>query len=269
MALAQGGIHMIEATLRVPSSRHFRFLMSFRGGRTGRQGQQSQQPRACYGCGDPSHIVRFCPQASSSSQQQGPRPTIQAVGDPQAAQPARGGGRDHRGGGRDRRGGARTARGRGQPAADRPRDTVQGGRGQPRCYALPARPEAESSDDVIIDSLKKPTIMSNQQENPRTPPLPSPSNSSSSTLPSLFPKSRLRRVKMLARKTVASGDLRKALNERLKVSQVKESQPPNFESRSKSESYKSATEGEGHGSSDSEKIQESPSEISSSVIENL
>uniref|UniRef100_A0A1U7W483 Uncharacterized protein LOC104222478 n=1 Tax=Nicotiana sylvestris TaxID=4096 RepID=A0A1U7W483_NICSY len=124
-------------------------LQSFRGGHTGQQGHQSQQPRACYGCGNPSHIVRFCPRASSSSQEQGLHPTIQAVGDPQAAQPARGGSRDHRGGGRDRRGGARTAKGRGQPAADRPRDTFQGGGGQSRCYALLARPEAESSDAVI------------------------------------------------------------------------------------------------------------------------
>ncbi|XP_070004320.1 uncharacterized protein [Nicotiana sylvestris] len=96
-------------------------LQSFRGGHTGRQGQQSQQPRA--------------------------------AGDPQAAHPARGGGRDHRGGGRDRRGGARTARGRGQPAADRPKDTVQGGGGQPRCYALPARLEPESSDVVITGTI--------------------------------------------------------------------------------------------------------------------
>nr|XP_016440658.1 PREDICTED: uncharacterized protein LOC107766394 [Nicotiana tabacum] len=111
--------------------------------------------------------------------------------------------------------------------------------------------------------------MSNPQENLGTPPPPSPSNSYSSTPPSVSPKPRLQRVKMLARKTVAFGALRKALNERLKASQVKESQAPNFDSISKSESYQSTTEGEGHGSSDSEKIQESPSEVSSSVIENL
>ncbi|XP_070003451.1 uncharacterized protein [Nicotiana sylvestris] len=74
---------------------------------------------------------------------------------------------------------------------------------------------------------------------------------------------------MLARKTVASRALRKALNKRLKASQVKESQAPNSDSSSESESYQSATEGGGHGSSDSKKIQESPSEVSSYVIENL
>nr|XP_016444072.1 PREDICTED: protein ENL-like [Nicotiana tabacum] len=111
--------------------------------------------------------------------------------------------------------------------------------------------------------------MSNPQENPGTPPPPSPSNSSSSTPPSVSPKPRLLRVKMLARKTVSSGALRKALNERLKASQVKESQAPNSNSSSESESYQSATEGEGHEFFDSEKIQESPSEVSSSVIENL
>ncbi|XP_070002267.1 uncharacterized protein [Nicotiana sylvestris] len=111
--------------------------------------------------------------------------------------------------------------------------------------------------------------MSNSQDNPGTPLPPSPFNSSSTTPPSASPKPRLRRVKILARKTVASRALRKSLNKRLKSSQVKESQAPNSDSSSESESYQSATKGEGHGSSDSEKIQESPSEVSSSVIENL
>ena len=78
---------------------------------------------------------------------------IQAPVAPQPAQPARGGGRGHRGEGRGLRGGAQTARGRGQPAADRPRDMIQGGGAQPRCYALPARPEAESSDVVITGTI--------------------------------------------------------------------------------------------------------------------
>ncbi|XP_070014067.1 uncharacterized protein [Nicotiana sylvestris] len=59
------------------------------------------------------------------------------------------------------------------------------------------------------------------------------------------------------------------LNERLKASQVKESRAPKFDSSSESESFQSATEGDEHGSSDSEKTQESPSEVSSSVVENL
>nr|XP_009761592.1 PREDICTED: uncharacterized protein LOC104213746 [Nicotiana sylvestris] len=74
------------------------------------------------------------------------------------------------------------------------------------------------------------------QDHPGTPHPPSPSNSSSTTPPNESPKPRFRRQKMLARKTVASGALRK---------------------------------GDGHGSSDSEKTQEFPTEVSSSVIENL
>nr|XP_016472425.1 PREDICTED: nucleolin-like [Nicotiana tabacum] len=74
---------------------------------------------------------------------------------------------------------------------------------------------------------------------------------------------------MLARKTVASGALRKVLNERLKAIQVKESLAPNSDSSSESESFQSATEGEGHGSSNSEKTQEFPTEVSTSVVENF
>ncbi|XP_019239330.1 PREDICTED: uncharacterized protein LOC109219347 [Nicotiana attenuata] len=95
--------------------------------------------------------------------------------------------------------------------------------------------------------------MTNPQDNPRTPPQPTPSDSSTSPPPSTTPKHRLRRVKMLARKTVASGALSKKLNEKLKASQVQD-----FESNSDSESYKSASEGEGPGSSDLEKDVELP-----------
>nr|XP_016433873.1 PREDICTED: uncharacterized protein LOC107760350 [Nicotiana tabacum] len=96
--------------------------------------------------------------------------------------------------------------------------------------------------------------MTNPQDNPETPPPPTPSNSSTPPPPSTSPKPRLRRVKMLARKTVVSGALRKKLNEKLKVSHAQ-----NSDSSSDSESYQSVTEGEEPGSSDSEKTQESPS----------
>ncbi|XP_070004899.1 uncharacterized protein [Nicotiana sylvestris] len=96
--------------------------------------------------------------------------------------------------------------------------------------------------------------MTNPPDNPRTPPPPTPSNSSTPPPPSTSPKPRLRRVKMLARKTVASDSLRKKLNEKLKASQTQ-----NSDSKSDSKSYISATEGEGHWSFDSEKTQESPS----------
>ena len=78
---------------------------------------------------------------------------VQAPGVPQPAQPARGGGRGARGGGRGIKGGAQTTRGGGQPAAGRPRDVVQGGGAQPRCYALPSRPEAEASNAVITGTI--------------------------------------------------------------------------------------------------------------------
>ncbi|XP_070005275.1 uncharacterized protein [Nicotiana sylvestris] len=66
---------------------------------------------------------------------------------------------------------------------------------------------------------------------------------------------------MLPRKIVASGALRKVLNEKLKASQRKESPTQESDSRSKSEAFISASEGEEHGSSDTTKIQENPSEI--------
>ncbi|XP_070022893.1 uncharacterized protein [Nicotiana sylvestris] len=103
--------------------------------------------------------------------------------------------------------------------------------------------------------------MSNPQDHPSSPLPPSPSNSSSSTPPSESPKLRFRRQKMLARKIVASGALRKVLNERLKASQVKESPSPNSDSSFEFESFQSVTEGEGHGSFDSEKTQEFPTEF--------
>ncbi|XP_070023069.1 uncharacterized protein [Nicotiana sylvestris] len=96
--------------------------------------------------------------------------------------------------------------------------------------------------------------MTNPQENPGTPPQPTPSDSTTPPPPSTTPKPRLRRVKMLARKTVASGALLKKLNEQLKASQAQ-----NSDSDSDSESYKSASEGEGTGSSNSEKVQKFPS----------
>ncbi|XP_019252776.1 PREDICTED: WASH complex subunit FAM21 homolog [Nicotiana attenuata] len=65
--------------------------------------------------------------------------------------------------------------------------------------------------------------MTNPQDNPRTPPPPTPSNSATPPPPSTSPKPRLRRVKMLAWKTVASGALSKKLNEKLKASQVQKS----------------------------------------------
>ncbi|XP_019259335.1 PREDICTED: uncharacterized protein LOC109237476 [Nicotiana attenuata] len=82
--------------------------------------------------------------------------------------------------------------------------------------------------------------MSNPQGNPGTPPQPTPSDSSTPPPPSTTPQPRRRRVKMLARKTVATDD-----------------------------SFKSASEGEGTGSSDSEKAQNSPSEVHSALAENL
>ncbi|XP_070001986.1 uncharacterized protein [Nicotiana sylvestris] len=104
--------------------------------------------------------------------------------------------------------------------------------------------------------------MFNPQDHLGTPPPPSPSNASSTTPPSESPKPRFRRQKMLARKTVASGALRKVLKERFKASQVKEIPAQNSDSSSETESFQSATEGDGHGSSDFEKTQEFPIEKS-------
>ncbi|XP_070020893.1 protein gar2-like [Nicotiana sylvestris] len=106
--------------------------------------------------------------------------------------------------------------------------------------------------------------MTNPQDNPGTPPQPTPSDSSTPPPPSLTLKPRLRRLKMLARKTVISGDLSKKSNEQLKASQAQ-----NSDSTSDSESYKFASKREGPGSSEFEKAQESPSKVSSSLTENL
>ncbi|XP_070015682.1 uncharacterized protein [Nicotiana sylvestris] len=102
--------------------------------------------------------------------------------------------------------------------------------------------------------------MTNPQDNLGTSPPVSPSNSSSSTSPSVSPKPRFRRQKMLARKTVASRSLRKALNEKLRASQRKESPAKESDSSSESEAFISASKGEEHGSSDTNKNQETPGE---------
>nr|XP_016461793.1 PREDICTED: uncharacterized protein LOC107785080 [Nicotiana tabacum] len=110
--------------------------------------------------------------------------------------------------------------------------------------------------------------MTKPQDNPGTPPPPTLSNSSTPHPPSTSPKPRLRRVKMLAWKTVASGALKKKLNEKLNE-KLKASQVQDSDSNSDFESYISASEGEGLGSSDSEKTQKSPFKVSSSLSENL
>ncbi|XP_019228904.1 PREDICTED: uncharacterized protein LOC109209987 [Nicotiana attenuata] len=81
--------------------------------------------------------------------------------------------------------------------------------------------------------------MTNPQDNPGTPPPVSP-NTSSSTPPSEPPKPKFRRQKMLARKTVASGSLRKVLNEKLQASQRKEVTTKESDSSSESEKFISA-----------------------------
>ncbi|XP_019257888.1 PREDICTED: MICOS complex subunit mic60-like [Nicotiana attenuata] len=69
--------------------------------------------------------------------------------------------------------------------------------------------------------------MSNPQDNPGTPPQPTASDSSIPPPPSTTPQPRRRRVKMLARKTVATGALLKKLNEKLKPSQAQDSENSN------------------------------------------
>ncbi|XP_070007456.1 uncharacterized protein [Nicotiana sylvestris] len=104
--------------------------------------------------------------------------------------------------------------------------------------------------------------MSNPQDNPGTPPQPTPSDSSTPSQPSTTSQPRRRRVKMLARKTVATGALSNKLNAKLKASQAQDSE-------NSDDSVKSASEGEGTGSSDSEKAQNPPSEVRSVLVENL
>ncbi|XP_019266051.1 PREDICTED: triadin-like [Nicotiana attenuata] len=82
--------------------------------------------------------------------------------------------------------------------------------------------------------------MSDPQDNPGTPPQPTPSDSSTRPPPSTTPQPRRRRVKMLARKTVETGALSKKLNEKLKASQAQDSE-------NSDDLFKSASEGEGTG----------------------
>ncbi|XP_019228025.1 PREDICTED: uncharacterized protein LOC109209251 [Nicotiana attenuata] len=95
--------------------------------------------------------------------------------------------------------------------------------------------------------------MTNPQDNPGTPPQPTPSDYFPPPQPSTNPQPRRRRVKMLARKTVATGALLKKPNAKLKASQAQDSE-------NSDDSFKSASEGEGTGSSDSKKAQNPPSE---------
>ncbi|XP_070007550.1 uncharacterized protein [Nicotiana sylvestris] len=104
--------------------------------------------------------------------------------------------------------------------------------------------------------------MSNPQDNPGTPPQPTSSDSSTPPQPSTTPQPWRRHVKMFARKIVATGALLKILNAQLKASQAQESEHSD-------DSFKSASEGEGTRSSDSEKIQNSPSAVHSVLVESV
>ncbi|XP_070031770.1 uncharacterized protein [Nicotiana tomentosiformis] len=101
-------------------------LQSYQGGYSGRQGNsQHQSSRAIV----PTPVATL--------------PTQSARGRGQAA----------RGRGQAVRGGGQAVRGGDQPARGRPKDVVQGGGAQPRCYAFPAIHEAESSDVVITGTV--------------------------------------------------------------------------------------------------------------------
>ncbi|XP_070018051.1 uncharacterized protein [Nicotiana sylvestris] len=104
--------------------------------------------------------------------------------------------------------------------------------------------------------------MSNPQDNSGTPPPSSPSGSSTPFPPSTNPQPKKRRIKMLARKTTASGALSKKLNAQLKAAQAQDSD-------NSDNSFKSMSEGGGPGSSDFEKTQNPPSNVSSALAENL
>ncbi|XP_019230875.1 PREDICTED: uncharacterized protein LOC109211759 [Nicotiana attenuata] len=104
--------------------------------------------------------------------------------------------------------------------------------------------------------------MSNPQDNPDTPPQPTSSDSSTPPQPSTTPHPRRRCVKMIARKNMTTGALSKRLNAQLKASQAQESEHSD-------DSFKSASEREGTGSSDSEKIQTSPFEVRSVLVESV
>ncbi|XP_070008031.1 uncharacterized protein [Nicotiana sylvestris] len=95
--------------------------------------------------------------------------------------------------------------------------------------------------------------MTNPKDNPGTPPQPTPSDSFTPPQPSTTPQPRRRRVKILARKTVATAALSKKLNAKLKASQAQDS-------KNSVDSFKSVSEGEGTRSSDSENAQNPPSE---------
>ncbi|XP_070015257.1 uncharacterized protein [Nicotiana sylvestris] len=104
--------------------------------------------------------------------------------------------------------------------------------------------------------------MSNPQDNLGAPPPPSASGSSTPLSPITNLQPKKRRVKMLAQKTIATGALSKRLNAQLKATQAQES-------KHSDDSFKSASEGEGPASSDSEKIQSSPSEVRSPLVESV
>nr|XP_016497993.1 PREDICTED: transcriptional regulator ATRX-like [Nicotiana tabacum] len=108
--------------------------------------------------------------------------------------------------------------------------------------------------------------MSNLQDNPETPPHVSPNTNSSSIPTSESPKPRFRKTKLIARKAVASGPLRKALNERLKASQRKESSAKETYSSSESDQYISASEGDEPGSSHNVTPQENPKDVKSCFV---
>ncbi|XP_019242551.1 PREDICTED: uncharacterized protein LOC109222680, partial [Nicotiana attenuata] len=107
--------------------------------------------------------------------------------------------------------------------------------------------------------------MKNPQDNPGTPPPVSP-NTSSSTPPVENPKPRFHRQKMLARKTVATGSLRKTLNEKLQSSQKKASPAAETNSSSESDDYISTSEGDEPGSSEQAKTQETQREVNSCYV---
>ncbi|XP_049414692.1 uncharacterized protein LOC125877444 [Solanum stenotomum] len=97
--------------------------------------QSGSTPRSCYGCGEPGHLIHWCPHQTQS----GPHRTVSAVSERDSAPPAKGRGRGPASG----RGGR--ASGRGASGAS---GSQSGGRGA-QCYDFPGRPEAEASYAVI------------------------------------------------------------------------------------------------------------------------
>ncbi|XP_070035478.1 uncharacterized protein [Nicotiana tomentosiformis] len=108
------------------------------------QFQQPQQQDRCFECGGIGHIRRSCSRLLGGLPHQSSCAMVLAPVAPPLAQPARGGGQAIKGRGQAVRGGS-------QPAKGCPRDVVQSDGPQPRCYAFPARPEAESSDAIITE----------------------------------------------------------------------------------------------------------------------